>query len=63
MLRISNLNITRIICHMVLQETTHKDPVEAAAVAIVAMENKTKKAMVSTKTNMLIPTKRRNIAP
>ena len=63
MLKISNLNITRIICHMALQETTPKDLVEAVAVAIVAMENKTKKAMVSTKTNMLIPTKRRNIAP
>jgi hypothetical protein len=47
---------------MVLQETIPKDLVEAVAVAIVAMENKTKKAMVSTKTNILIPTKRRNIA-
>ena len=63
MLKISNLNITWIICLTVLLETTLKDPVEAVVAVIVAMENKTKKAMVSTKTNMLIPTKRRNIAP
>tara|TARA_B110000285_G_scaffold219219_1_gene269570 strand:- start:294 stop:407 length:114 start_codon:yes stop_codon:yes gene_type:complete len=37
--------------------------VEAVAAAIVAMENKTKRDMASTKTNMLIPTKRRNITP
>jgi hypothetical protein len=37
--------------------------VEAVVAVIVAMENKTKKAMVSMKTNMLIPTKRRNTTP